>query len=195
METSTCPKCLLGKTRNQFTGRSWRTGGVCRQCYSESVRAYRSSEEGYFSHQLSNIAKSLKAKGREVLVRENELVEIYREQGGPCAITGIPMHHAPNHFWSGYCDSASVDLIDPNGPYTKQNIRLVCNKVRHMKGADALDSFVRFCGIVTRHQETKSDRDDKTDQSESPDSGFPAESAPVEKVPTETVKMRWSDEV
>jgi hypothetical protein len=78
------------------------------------------------------VANTRRSKQYAGLTRD-ELLEIWEDQEGLCAITGVPMTHTLVKGQVFYTN-ASADRIEVGGPYSKDNIRLVCsivNKMRH----------------------------------------------------------------
>jgi hypothetical protein len=89
-------------------------------------------------------------KDKRLLMSESELVPfldaLLSEQDGKCAITGLPLQY------KGDCDDpemlCSVDRIDSNGHYEKDNIQIVCWFVNRWKNDDDDENFRRLIEIV-----------------------------------------------
>ena len=86
---------------------------------------------------------------RDQLTRE-DLLEKLEQQDYRCALSGLPLT----------CElkkgvkvntNASVDRIEAGGPYTKDNIQLVCRALNHWRADTDIDEFVEFCRAVTEH--------------------------------------------
>ncbi|MCA1492003.1 DUF3427 domain-containing protein [Ensifer sp. NBAIM29] len=83
-------------------------------------------------------------------VRERELREVIddliSEQKGLCNITGLRLQ------FLGDCDDsqmlASLDRIDSNGHYEKQNLQVVCRFVNRWKSDGSDSDFRRLIGII-----------------------------------------------
>lgn len=83
-------------------------------------------------------------------VRENELRDVIddliSEQKGLCNITGLKLR------FLGDCDDkqmlASLDRIDSNGHYEKQNLQIVCRFVNRWKSDSEDREFRRLMGVV-----------------------------------------------
>lgn len=72
--------------------------------------------------------------------------ELWNKQNGLCAISNIPMTYT---FNSGRIPTnVSVDRIDSNKSYTKNNIQLVCMAVNQMKSDLDMITFYRFCEAI-----------------------------------------------
>eukprot|EP00899_Mesostigma_viride_P014809 jgi/Mesvir1/23329/Mv21025-RA.1 len=180
-----CPSCGRQKAPEGFNNRSLRIHGPCRECRAEDNRKFKASKEGYFRHLIRNLASARKKARRSpqsasLFVRD--LVDIWDAQGGKCAITGIGMTHGPDAEVPGR--SAVIDLIDPGLAISKSNVRLVCRKVKRMKGSDDVESFRTFCALVAKVPEDN-DVDFEFDTADMTDD--------VEEGEAST-RPRWADE-
>lgn len=62
----------------------------------------------------------------------DDLVNLWEEQGGRCAVTNLIMTH--HRDGTGHKDfNASIDRLNPNIGYTVDNVRLVCYAVNIMR--------------------------------------------------------------
>lgn len=86
-----------------------------------------------------------KLKGLDHTIDTAYLKQMYEDQAGKCAISGIDMiiRGKNNAIDSPY--SVSLDRIDSNGGYTQGNVWLVCTGVNLMKSRLTMDQFVEFC--------------------------------------------------
>eukprot|EP00899_Mesostigma_viride_P000406 jgi/Mesvir1/10366/Mv10566-RA.1 len=122
---------------------------LCKACRKAESKKFKASKEGYFRNHLHSLHKTSRRSGRrKVSLTARELTEMWDRQGGLCAITALQMTHAPDSGSGPAGRSATVDLIDPKADVSKENVRLVCRRVKRMKGNEDLDSFVDFCAIV-----------------------------------------------
>lgn len=62
------------------------------------------------------------------------LAELWRDQGGRCAITGIGMDININETESHGLDYVSLDRVDQNRGYSMDNVQLVCMFINLGKG-------------------------------------------------------------
>lgn len=64
-------------------------------------------------------------------ISHSELMVMFREQDGCCALTGFEMTWQRGGLKP---NSMTMDKIDPKGGYTKDNIRLICHAVNMFRG-------------------------------------------------------------
>lgn len=86
---------------------------------------------------------------RDLLTRE-DLLKILEEQDYVCKISGIPLTcklEKGIKFWT----NASVDRIEPGGPYTPENIQLVCRGLNSWRSDTPLNDFIEICRKVAEH--------------------------------------------
>lgn len=92
------------------------------------------------------------AKARDIVmgVTKDDVLGLYLEQNGICALTGMEM----KPFEKGRKRARlrpSVDRIDNNGNYTMDNIQIVCSVVNIMKNDLRQEDFTMLCSKVVEH--------------------------------------------
>eukprot|EP00899_Mesostigma_viride_P024965 jgi/Mesvir1/5653/Mv15671-RA.1 len=151
-----CPSCSVRKPVAEFHPRSVRTGGPCRACRAEENRKFRASREGYFRHLVRNLSAATKkhrykVQGPRVQLYVRDLVEIWDKQDGRCALSGVKMSYDSDMGPAlSHALAAVIDVIRPGDDVVKDNVRLVCRRIKRMKGPDDPDSFRTFCAMVAR---------------------------------------------
>lgn len=106
------------------------------------------------------LSRLLYAAGRkrDGLTRE-DLLSLLEKQDYKCAISGLELTcllDKGTRFWS----NASVDRINPGGPYTPDNIQLVCRAVNSWRSDMPLQDFINVCrAVVNNNQERLEVRD------------------------------------
>jgi len=78
------------------------------------------------------------------------LLEIYKEQEGKCAFTGIELTYIRGQ--GKVKTNISIDRIEAGGPYIKENIQLVCSVVNKMKSNMSDDEFKWWCNAVSKYE-------------------------------------------
>ena len=77
------------------------------------------------------------------------LQEKWDEQNGLCALSGTPMTYISGQ---GLVDTnVSIDRIDSNKPYEKDNIQLICHRLNTMKSNLSDVLFVDWCKKVAEY--------------------------------------------
>ena len=120
---------------------------LCKACNAQKTHEYRNTETGFWVSIWNNLTGNAKVRGLEVGINKQDIINIWKSQKGLCALTGLPMQLVQakrinrtrnlNHY------RASVDRIDSERGYHKDNIRLVCAYVNIMR-SDMTDEQLRF---------------------------------------------------
>lgn len=96
-------------------------------------------EKDYKSWLLSKIKK---IKNRSELTIEH-LIEIYKQQDGNCAISGLPMTTRFNDH-----RAISIDRIDSSKGYEVGNVQLVCTALNLAKKHHSNESIIEFVQLI-----------------------------------------------
>ena len=120
---------------------------TCKPCDSTKKAAYKyRSPEIYL---YTRLGRQNKGQARiEVKITKEDLKELWDQQQGKCAVTGLHMTYYPRAHRRSTGLNASVDRIDSTDIYRKGNVRLVCSKVKVMKGAGEDADMLWWCKQV-----------------------------------------------
>lgn len=146
--TCTCcgeEKPLEGYRFNQKTGRySFR----CVQCGDnvKSKNDYFYSNTRRFLLKLWHKAKTNAKRGLGCSMTVDDLVELFEQQEGRCAVTGMEMTHTKEDPHS----RVSIDRLDCNVGYDKGNVRLVCAAVNLMRNRMEDDELLFWSRAVVK---------------------------------------------
>lgn len=78
------------------------------------------------------------------------LKELLEEQDYKCALSGVEL--TCNLEKGTIClSNASVDRIEAGGPYTKDNIQLVCRAVNSFRMDKTIEEYIWWCKKVTEY--------------------------------------------
>lgn len=111
--------------------------------WKKVARRKRSSPQGYMKFLFYGIAYR-KWEGDDLVLED--LYDLYKEQGGRCALTGFKMTYNPSKEFLD--TNISADRIDNKKGYRKGNVRLVCRRMNVMR-MDLTDSALReWCHLV-----------------------------------------------
>jgi hypothetical protein len=77
-----------------------------------------------------------------------ELADLARDSGGICPVAGVRFswERDPGEMWAPF--APSLDRIQPGGPYSKENCRLICWAANAGKNNWTLRRYVEFCRAV-----------------------------------------------
>lgn len=79
------------------------------------------------------------------------LTEMYHNQLGKCALSGLDMTIVGTRGSDEYWRSISIDRIDSSKGYVLGNVQLVCTGVNYMKKDMSDELFKHFCKTVTEN--------------------------------------------
>lgn len=144
--TRTCIDCGETKSIAEFEHTPRGTRRVCIPCINVKRAKKASASPESYLHLLNAQLKSQRVKqGIQYDLTTEDVVALWHEQGGRCAISGVIMTHQRD---GAYGDgkkrdfNASIDRITASGPYTRKNVQLVANRVNTMKHTLGDDMFM-----------------------------------------------------
>jgi len=82
------------------------------------------------------------------------LLEVLKEQDGKCALSGETLT-CQLEKGTVHKTNASIDRLVAGGPYTKDNIQLVCRALNSWRGDTDLLDFIDWCKKVAKYHEDK----------------------------------------
>ena len=149
------PVSEFGK-HDRYTSRDGRDTR-CRKCRTKQAAENRKSFKGEYALLKVLQSRFLGAKDRAkkknlpFTITKEYLKELWDKQNGKCAISGIEMTYS-------LCEgriptNVSIDQINQNDGYTKDNIQLVCMAVNQIKSDLQMDDVYRFCKAILENKE------------------------------------------
>lgn len=153
-----CSKCKKTKEVSEFhADKSDKSGlqSYCYQCVHKGMHEWASTLEGNITKLFNDLKQNAKkrAKKLSVEITKQYIIDLYHQQTGLCAITKQKMTHIAysrgeekKHIINNI--NISVDRIDSNKGYTKDNIQLVCAIINRMKSDLSNEQFVELCNLV-----------------------------------------------
>lgn len=149
----TCKICNQEKPASQFSktdnGKYYKKR--CRSCVQDNNRRVFSSTYQQYLMRLGYSLKHARQKqGVEWGITSEDLADLWEEQAGRCAVTNLIMtHHRDGSGNKAF--NASIDRINPEVGYLKQNVQLVCYTVNIMKHALSPDEFFFWIKSIYEH--------------------------------------------
>ena len=112
---------------------------------------------------LNTQLKSQRLKqGVQYDLTTEDVVDLWETQNGKCAISGVLMTHQRDGTYGDRKKkefNASIDRINPNGPYVRQNVQLVANRINTMKHTLSQDMFLWWIRNIHEHFDSKTTRE------------------------------------
>lgn len=146
MRSGDLVKTCLNCTKELVNKQKLYCSRPCKAHYRRTVvetKAYQTARTNkYRGKDMTSYLQSLihkKARSNQISI--NELMEIYNKQNGRCALTGEVLTHICGGGRTR--TNASLDRIIPGGPYTKDNVRIVCHVANIMR-TDMSDIELRY---------------------------------------------------
>ncbi|MEN6622494.1 MAG: hypothetical protein ABFD50_13190, partial [Smithella sp.] len=94
------------------------------QSKMKRLRKKSPDEVFVYSCYWAKIAEGAKRRGLQVLVEKEYILDLYKKQGGRCALTGVKLKLAQNSKeWKSRVQTASLDRIDPSKGYIEGNLQ------------------------------------------------------------------------
>lgn len=137
----------------------------CRTCFGQkrklvSEHKMWTPELHRFVRLIVKVAKSSAPKrGLVFAITEDDILGMYYEQNGRCALTGETMmlEHATPGTSKANRRTMSIDRKRSDRSYTRDNVQLVCWAINEMKGAMTEDELRYWCAKVVLHNNEDSE--------------------------------------
>jgi hypothetical protein len=94
---------------------------------------------------LRNARNSAKKRNQEFSLEINDVVGFWNDQAMICAYSGLEMT-----LEAGKLNTVSIERIDSNIGYTKENTILVCQAINRMKSDFSYQDFYMLCQSVAK---------------------------------------------
>lgn len=117
---------------------------------------YSPKADRFFETILVSCKGNANARRIGFFLEKDDLLELWIEQQGKCAMSGIDMMLDPGEGTRNDV-RASIDRINSSEPYMPGNIHLVCAIVNLMKNDLSYNRFIGLCEKIVRHQANKED--------------------------------------
>ena len=127
---------------------------LCKTCHYKAHIKWTNTKRG----RLSRALKRAKSKEKSTELTLDFLMELYNKQNGLCALSGIIMEsnggniHKKNKINPHII---SIDRIDNNKGYTKDNVQLVCGIVNRMRNELSIEQFILYCERIIQYANKK----------------------------------------
>jgi len=160
--TKTCKDCKKTLPIEDFEilesrhgdGKKYRRS-ICRPCKTNrKSKQISTSPESYLKTLAIQLRSSRRREGVVFQVTDEEIVSLWAKQNGRCALSGVLMTYQRD---GAYGDrkkkefNASIDRINPQGPYVRENVQLLAARVNTMKHTLGEDMFMWWVKTIYAH--------------------------------------------
>lgn len=171
-EIFVCDVCKNNKTQDELIIPKSSTYSklICLDCSKEKNQAkyqetkkrlngrslsaeYRQTLLGCLSFLVSCARQRVKNRTYDCSLTKEDLLSIYEKQSGRCALSGKTMTWGSG---SGrILTNISLDRIDNNLGYTKDNVQLLCDFANNMKSTLSNEEIIEWCHSIISTQEQR----------------------------------------
>ena len=133
---------FIGDNMSQLNYPNLKNGGDGRK--SDKYSPFRSL--------IRNIKNRCKNRKTKYYITVEDIKELWDKQKGMCFYSGLKMNLPPtSNGFKGrpLMENCSVDRIDSDKPYQKDNIVLCCYGANLGKGIWNAEEYIKFCKLVT----------------------------------------------
>lgn len=141
----------FSKNRSAFDGHQ----KCCKECFSnydsvqkgykKKTNAIKNDLDVYLRNKTSGLERKCKDKNLSFDLEKDYLLALYKRQNGKCYYSGLEIKH---NIGCHQYDSISVERLDPNKGYIKDNIVLASFAVNSFKGMMTEDEFKKYLLFV-----------------------------------------------
>jgi hypothetical protein len=142
-----CTSCNKVKLLSQFeTFKEGQVRGICQQCVTlQRARKTSATPESYLRVLNVQLKSQRLKQDIEYGITTEDVIDMWEMQGGKCALSGVLMTHQRDGTYGDRKKkefNASIDRINPQGPYVRENVQLVAARVNTMKHTLGEDMFI-----------------------------------------------------
>ena len=159
-----CTSCNKVKLLSQFeTFKDGFVRGLCQQCVTlQKAKKTSATPESYLQVLNTQLKSQRLKQGVQYDLTKEDVVDLWETQNGKCALSGVLMTHQRDGTYGDRKKkefNASIDRINPNGPYVRQNVQLVANRINTMKHTLSQDMFMWWINNIHEHFDSKTTRE------------------------------------
>jgi hypothetical protein len=156
MKTKTCAVCGGGQTARFYTRPDGSVDGTCRACrIAAEFKLQHNNPRNYLRGTLAKAKYAAKKRGLAFEIDIDQVMQIWEEQRGRCALSGVLMQSAKDGKGRKGKDlNVSLDRIDQDKGYlfNPRNVQLVCLRVNFIKHDMSESDLYWWCQNITDHQ-------------------------------------------
>lgn len=151
-----CPSCNKDRPFSFFSKDKSSSDGsqtYCRDCQHGKMKVYYSEGglERYVKRVMRDTHHNAQKRKISVEITEKDVLELYQEQEGKCALTGRELtfnSYTSRNKRTLNKDNLSIDRKDSSGQYTRENIHLLSSFVNTCKWDLPMADFIEYCCLI-----------------------------------------------
>jgi hypothetical protein len=120
-----------------------KTGWQRREELHNSLKERNDPEFFVIKKYYSQVKSGAKQRNIPFIISKEEMVEVFVKSNRRCAISGMSLN-----FYPSANNLASLDRIDPFGPYSVENVQVVTADINVMKSSFGGDAFSALCKMI-----------------------------------------------
>lgn len=144
-----CIKCNIEQSEDEFYKGKTHNGNRCKTCRREETRLYRKNNP--IRMNMLKARERAKKKNRTFTVGIRFLEKLWQDQGGRCALSGIPF--APYGEKVNFPFTPSLDRIDSKKGYIEGNVRFILFGLNTALSNYGLEVYLEIAKAVIKEQE------------------------------------------
>ncbi len=131
----------------------------CIKCTTYDYNIWYSTLEGFITKIVGNVIQCCRTRGKklEVTITIQEIINLYHQQEGKCALTGHILTHTQIHNEDSHLNESvkhrwniSIDRIDSSKGYHINNVQLVGTIINRIKSDLSTEDFIHICQTIGR---------------------------------------------
>lgn len=138
---------LTGKVSRRVTSCGCRSKLSGRFSHKFGHTKYKTGDKIHPTH-WNRIMIRAKKKGIHIDLTPDEAYSIFVEQNGKCKLSGVDISLGSREKYNPKEITASLDRIDSDGYYTKDNVQWVYKEINFMKYTLSQEQFIYLCKMV-----------------------------------------------
>lgn len=127
----------------------------CRDCHKKKMIVYysKNTEEKFWTKLWKDLKRNATKRNIDVYITKEDIINCFNNQNGYCALSGekLATEFIPYKGRGNRPTNASVDRIDSNKSYNKDNIQIVSSLINTIKWDMSMAQFHYICKKVVDH--------------------------------------------
>lgn len=145
-----CPACGVEQDylRRNYAIQSFLLAKECKSCSNKKTEnCHRGMHGPVRTSWVQKFRIQAELRNIEWSLDAHQIYELYKEQGGVCALSCVPIGWAD----VGQLHTASIDRVDSSKGYALGNVQLLHKDVNMMKQSFSQSQFLSWCKLIAEN--------------------------------------------